>query len=93
MPKKVFFALGSPLLPFLWHWRQLDFLKQGKDGGKTPAFLPLHFILFAVDAVGQMLGNLAGRGSSYARLCDMEFQRYRFLPPAEAAFFEVANEN
>jgi hypothetical protein len=26
-------------------------------------------------------------------LCDLEFQRYRFLPPEEAAFFEVADEH
>ena len=56
-------------------------------GTKTPAFPPLHFFFFAVDAAGQMIGNLAGRGSSLARLCDMEFQRYRFLPPDEAACF------
>ena len=91
--KRIVFALGSPLLPFLRHWRHIRFLKRSKDRGKTPAFLPLHFFFFAVDAVGQMLGNLAGRGSSYARLCDLEFQRYRFLPPEEAAFFEVADEH
>jgi len=92
-PKRIVFALGSPLLPFLRHRRHLNFLNRSKDRKKTPTFLPLHFLFFAVDAAGQMLGNLAGRGSSYARLGDMEFQRYRFLPPEEAAFFEVADEN
>jgi hypothetical protein len=91
--KRIVFALGSPLLPFLRHWRHLNYLKRSKNRGKRPIFLPLHFLLFAVDALGQMLGNLAGRGSSYNRLCDLEFQRYRFLPPEEAALFEVADEN
>ena len=86
-----FFALRSSLLPFLWHWRHLDFLKRGKDGGKTPAFLRPHFILFAVDAVGQMFGNIAGSGFSYARLRDMKFNRHCFLPPEDATLFEVAN--
>jgi hypothetical protein len=89
--KKVFFALGSPLLPFLRHRRHVNCLKRSKDRGKTPAFLPLHFLLFAVDAWGQMLGNLAGHGSSYSRLCDLEFKRYRFIPAEEAALFKVAN--
>ena len=91
--KRIVFALGSPLLPFLRHWRHIGFLKRSKDKGKTPIFLPLDFLLFAVDALGQMLGNLAGHGSSYARLCDLEFQRYRFLPPEEAAIFKVADEH
>jgi hypothetical protein len=26
-------------------------------------------------------------------LCDLEFQRYRFLPPEEAAIFKVADEH
>jgi hypothetical protein len=26
-------------------------------------------------------------------LCDLEFQRYRFLPPEEAALFKVADEH
>jgi hypothetical protein len=91
--KRIVFALGSPLLPFLRHWRHIGFLKRSKDRGKTPTFLPLHFFFFAVDAVGQMIGNLAGCGSSYARLCDLEFQRYRFLPPEEAAIFKVADEH
>jgi len=91
--KRIVFALGSPLLPFLRHRRHLNFLKHSKDREKTPTFLPLPFLFFAVDAVGQMLGNLAGRGSSYVRLCDLEFQRYRFLPPEEAALFKVADEH
>lgn len=91
--KKLVYALGSALLPFVRQQRYRRYLQRSVDGQQAPRIMPLTFLLFSANALGQIIGNLAGRGSSYASLCDLEFQRSRYVPPEEAGLFEVSDAN
>lgn len=85
-PKRLAYALGSPLIPLVRLSRIVRTMP-GEQRRRFPARAwPLVLAGLAVDAVGQAAAFLGGvphdaRGS----LAALELERLRFVPPAEAA--------
>ena len=97
--KKLFYALASPLIPFV---RLSRLLRDNNAKALSSTRLAI-FIGLLADGVGQMLGYARGADSTKQRLWDwkMEFQRVRYITrhdrakwrEAECAFKNDATEN
>lgn len=76
VPRRLLYALASPLIPFVRLRRILRDLHRA--GRLTFRGLPLLTIALTSDAAGEMIGYLFGSGEAMGRLTDMEFHRHRY---------------
>jgi hypothetical protein len=83
LSRRLIFAAGSPVLPFLRSWRLRSSLRRHTNR-RRPLVAPFVFVLLAVDAIGEFAGYAVGRGSM-ATLNDLEFHRDRFAGPMTEA--------
>jgi hypothetical protein len=81
--RRVVFAAGSPVLPFLRTWRLRALLRR-HTSRRMPLLAPVVFVLLVVDAIGEMAGYISGPGAAIAAMNDLEFHRDRFAGPPTA---------
>ena len=77
--KRLAFAGGSAILPFLRTARTLGHMRRAAPRRTGPSFVATLFVLLTFDALGEAVGYAAGRGQSVERLNDLEFNRRRFV--------------
>ena len=87
--RRLAYAAGAPLVPFLVLRRRLAIIARSGRGRMIPKLLPILATLGAVEAVGEAIGYLAGEGDAPFRRCSFELERHRHLsrrpkPPADA---------
>ncbi len=76
LPRKSFYSLASPLIPFVRLWRIVRNLKRARQN-KYPVMLVLPALIsgLMVDAIGQSLGYSFGAGNATQKMVDFEFHR------------------
>jgi hypothetical protein len=83
--KRVSYAAGSVILPFLRSARTIGHMRRAAPRRMGPAFIATLFVLLAFDALGEAVGYATGRGQSVERLNDLEFNRRRFVAIGDEA--------
>lgn len=77
--RRVLFAGGSPLIPFVRLRRIIrDMQRPGRPLRMLWRVLPHVLLGLSADAGGQMLGYVFGAGRTRTKLTKLEFHRYRF---------------
>jgi hypothetical protein len=76
--KRLAFAGGSAILPFLRTARTMNHMRRAAPRRAGPGFIATLFVLLVFDALGEAVGYATGRGQSVERLNDLEFNRRRF---------------
>lgn len=76
--RRLLYAAGSPLLPFVRTSRAMRDLRRAAARRAGVATMATTFTLLVFDAIGECMGYVTGRGSSLERLTDLEFHRQRF---------------
>jgi hypothetical protein len=87
-PRRVFYAAASPLIPLVRLSRALRQL--APVAGPRPSLArvaPLLTLGLAADGVGQLVGYLAGTGTSPGYLTGFEFERINFVPERERSLW------
>lgn len=82
--RRVLYAVASPLIPLLRFVRAARHLR--RSAGPRPSLLrvgPLLGLGLAADGMGQLVGYLAGSGSSSTRLARFEFRRIDHVPESD----------
>ena len=74
--RRLFYGLGAPLIPLVRFARLMGRLPRT---GRPVLVAPLLLVALALDAAGETVGYLAGRGAAMRILTDMEFHRERYL--------------
>jgi hypothetical protein len=83
--KRLAYAGGSAILPFLRTARTLGHMRRAAPRRTGPSFTAMLFVLLAFDALGEAVGYATGRGQSVERLNDLEFNRRRFVAVGDEA--------
>ena len=78
-PRRLVYAVGSAILPFLRSARTLGHMRRAAPRRMGLAFMGTLFVLLVIDALGEAFGYAAGRGQSVELLNDLEFNRRRFV--------------
>lgn len=87
--KRILYAAGSPLIPFVRFVRVLRFLAQSdRYRYLLPQVIPALALSLAEDGLGEFLGYITGPGESPVRLGEIEFDRMRFLDRRDRALLE-----
>jgi hypothetical protein len=82
--KRVLYALGSPLIPWIRLGRALRQLRRAESPRPPLARLgPLLLVGLTADGIGQLVGCVAGKGTSPERLARYEFRRSEHVPRAD----------
>jgi hypothetical protein len=82
--RRAFYAVASPLIPWVRWARALGHLRGRPDPCPSRARLgPLLWIGLAADGVGQLVGYLAGAGSSPQKLTRYEYRRIDHVPASD----------
>ena len=87
--RRAFYAAASPLIPFVRFVR--TFRQLGRASGPRPSFArlaPLLGLGLVADGAGQLMGYLAGSGTSPRYLTGFEFGRVNFVPEEERVLWE-----
>jgi hypothetical protein len=85
-PRRVLYALGSPLIPVVRAWRlRSAFVRSEPDDGCAAPWSCWGCLgwALALDAVGQMIGYVLGPGGGEVDLASYEFCRTRFVVPED----------
>lgn len=77
--KRLAYAAGSILLPFLRTARTLGHMRRAAPRRIGPSLVGTLFVLLSIDALGEAVGYATGRGQSVERLSELEFNRARFI--------------
>jgi hypothetical protein len=86
--KRMLYALGSPLIPWIRLGRALRQVRRAESPHPSVARLaPLLLIGLAMDGLGQLVGCVAGEGTSPERLARYEFRRAEHVPEADRALW------
>jgi hypothetical protein len=88
VPRRIVYAGGSPLIPFLRLQRVLPDLRRSHVGAKRLLrVLPAMVALLIVHAAGEAAGYLFGAGGTRAAYSEFEQKRCRFVRPEERALW------
>jgi len=80
MAKRVAYAIASPLIPVVRLVRIVSMLaSSGRYSFLLPRILPALVTCLAADGLGELVGYVAGPGSSPEKLGAIEFNRRRFM--------------
>lgn len=75
-PKRLAFAVATPLVPLVRMWRHMrQAIVAGLPGGLIVRVAPVLLIGLILDGVGQLVGCLGGPGNSSATLVQWDFHR------------------
>lgn len=85
LARRLAFAAGSAVLPFLRTARTLGHMRRAAPRRLGPGLVATLFVLLAFDALGEAVGYATGRGQSVERLNDLEFNRRRFVAIGDEA--------
>lgn len=85
LARRVVFALGSPLIPLVRGWRLWRATPRGALRRRFLATTPALAIGLVLDALGQGVGYALGSGDAVARVAHYEFDRFRYIRPADRA--------
>lgn len=78
--RRLVYAGGSPLIPFVRLWRiRADIRRPGRPAHLWPRVAPALMLALALDSVGQLLGYVAGAGNAARNLYPFEFHRDRYV--------------
>jgi predicted dehydrogenase len=81
-PRRLFYAAASPLIPLVRGWRVFKALQRIRSECLSPLrVMPVVLLGLAVDALGQLVGYVAGPGRSGEKIADYEFNRWRYAGP------------
>jgi hypothetical protein len=84
--RRITFALGSPLIPFVRFVRIMKLITStDRYSFLLPRVLPALAISLFIDGLGELAGYLTGPGSSPVLLSSIEFDRRRFMTAADCA--------
>jgi hypothetical protein len=92
-PRRLLYALASPLVPFIRLWRIQKRVRRGQSWRFLMALMPIVAAGLAAEWPGQLLGFLAGIGGSSERVAKYEFNRLtRFRVPDRNECAELPGE-
>jgi hypothetical protein len=74
-PRRLLFTVASPLIPWIRLWHIQKNVRRGHSVGFLIRLLPILFAGMTVEGFGQMLGYVAGPGSSSEKIAMYEFHR------------------
>lgn len=83
LARRILYAGGSVILPVLRTWRTIQHARRMKRTSPLATLVATSLVLLAFDAAGEAMGYAFGPGRSAELLLDMEFERWRFMRPAE----------
>jgi hypothetical protein len=83
--KRVAYAAGSAILPYLRTARTIGHMRRAAPHRMGLSFGATLFVLLSFDALGEAVGYATGRGQSVERLNDLEFNRRRFVAIGDEA--------
>lgn len=90
--RKAFYTAASPLIPVVRLLRiSRELLLPNRPRHLLPRLLPGLALALVCDGAGQMLGYLAGQGRSPASIAAFEFNRVRYIRPADRRALEEAD--
>ena len=93
LARRVFYALASPLIPFVRLVRATrSLIALGRSHSELARVFPVLAIGLALDGVGQFLGYAFGPGRSPLALAHYEFRRVDHVRPEERALFSGVAE-
>ena len=76
LPRRLAFAAGSPLIPFVRLGRTLGHARRLARGpGFLARLVPTLCVGLAFDAAGQMIGYATGAGAAYEKMAEFEWHR------------------
>ena len=85
-PRRLAYALGSPLIPVVRLLRiATEIRRTGLGGQSLPRFLPWLIAGLAASSFGEFLGYAGFVGESHARLLEVELYRHRYLSTRDSA--------
>ena len=80
LPRRLLYAGGAPLIPFVRLWRiRAEIRRPGRPAGLWPRVLPALAVGLTLDTIGQVLGYTLGVGNASQKLFSFEFHRDRYL--------------
>lgn len=82
---RILFTLGSPLIPLVRAWRLWQATPRGALRRRFLATTPALAVGLLLDALGQGIGYAVGSGDAVARVAHYEFDRFRYIRPADRA--------
>ena len=89
-PRKVSYALASPLIPFVRFSRCFRQMRQPGRREVVPlSVLPVLALTLLTDGVGQITAHVAGSGDSDAQLSALEFRRIDHLTSSDRRSLEA----
>ena len=83
-PRRVAYALGSPLIPVVRFRRIRLHLRRCRDAPSMVRLAPVLGLALAVSAFGEFVGYLLGRGKTH-NIYDMELHKVRYVGRRERA--------
>jgi hypothetical protein len=93
-PRKALYALASPLIPLVRFGRSLRLIRQPRHRDTIPtAVIPALALGILCDGAGQIMGHIAGAGSSEHELSEYEFRRVDNVTPADRRQIEALTAN
>jgi len=82
--KRVLYALGSPLIPWIRLVRAVRQLRLAESPRPSVTRVaPLLLVGLTMDGIGQLVGCVAGKGTSPERLARYEFRRAEHVPETD----------
>ena len=89
IPRRLFYAACSPLIPAVRFSRIIGQLKGSDSSHNLPrGTFPTLVIGLLVSALGEMLGYALGTGEAKQKLADLEFHRIRHISEQDRLFIE-----
>ncbi len=79
-PRRLLFTVASPLIPWIRLWHIQKNVRRGHSVGFLVRLLPILFAGMTVEGFGQMLGYVAGPGSSSEKIAMYEYHRVSDTP-------------
>ena len=74
-PRRLLYALASPLIPFIRLWRIQKRIRRGRSWRFVVTLMPIVAAGLTAEWLGQVLGFMAGLGGSSERVASYEFNR------------------
>jgi GT2 family glycosyltransferase len=89
-PRKMIYALASPLIPLVRFGRSLRLIRRPGQRDVVPTgVIPALALGILCDGVGQVMGHIAGVGRSERRLSDYEYRRVDYITAADRRMIET----
>ena len=85
--RRLLYAVGGPLIPLV---RLVRLVPRCRELGVYPRVIPTLFAVLALDAVGEMIGYVAGTGRSLEIMAEYEVDRPRFMSHADREQHQAA---